>query len=70
MEETFKCGVTFEFKKVEFIPKNSDDGRCLECDARDYCGGKFRCPCNMDEQLMLISTNGIDKDVMDWLKSK
>jgi len=39
------------FKPIIFkkIPKK-EDGRCIKCDARNLCGGKFRCECNIDQQ--------------------
>ena len=40
------------FKRIIFkkIPKMDETGRCVKCDARNLCGGKFRCRCNMDQQ--------------------
>ncbi len=40
-------------KKSDFIiVKNKDYpfvGRCVYCEARDYCGSAFNCECNLKE---------------------
>ena len=48
--------ITIEFEKVKFKPYSHNDGRCLKCGANQICGPKFKCPCNMDEQLVQIKT--------------
>jgi hypothetical protein len=52
--EEIKCTVTLKFNKIKFIPTFDNNGRCLKCDAREFCGIKFNCPCNINEQLILI----------------
>jgi hypothetical protein len=54
-EKEIKCNVTLIFKKVKFNPsvEFNNDGRCLKCEAIEFCGCGFTCPCNMDEQLIV-----------------
>lgn len=37
----------FLFKKVD---RKNENGRCITCDARNLCGGKFRCKCDILQQ--------------------
>lgn len=54
--EEIKCTVTLKFKKVEFTPAFGNNGRCLKCEAREFCGAKFKCPCERNEQLIIVAS--------------
>jgi len=49
--------VKIKFVTVPFVPSNNIflEGRCTNCDARNYCGtpALSKCPCSMNEQLKL-----------------
>lgn len=54
--EEYNLDVRLVLKKVPFEPTAGNSGRCIKCDAREYCGSKFPCPCNMNEQLILTNS--------------
>ena len=57
--EDITISVTHTFKIVPFTPELPDnDGKCIQCEGKDYCGGgdKLKCPCSMGEQLIITKT--------------
>lgn len=69
--EEYNLDVRLVLKKVPFIPTTGNSGRCIKCAAREYCGSKFPCPCNINEQLILtniVNENITKEDINDLLK--
>ena len=46
--------VTLKFWVRQLSKDDKYKGRCIVCDARHTACGKFKCPCEMDEYLMLV----------------
>jgi hypothetical protein len=40
----------FKLVILKKIPKKDESGRCIKCDARNLCGNKFKCRCNINQQ--------------------
>jgi hypothetical protein len=41
--------------------KNKKIGRCVNCQARDYCGINFSCDCKMDEHYINVKLDRKNK---------
>ena len=47
----YTANVTLKYTKVTLSIEEILNGRCIKCDAREYCGSKFPCPCDNNEHL-------------------